>query len=225
MSWIKDLNKELEERREYNKTTDAKKEAYDRQKKWIAAQGGKSVKNENRGIFKRDKKQRIEDARKGGTISAKKYKGKFIKEWTEKNADKVFEQSSRIGKKQGKANVESGHLDRLHEQYSKENAKYFDHNEKVCPNCNKTIKGLGMYSRWHGDNCSELKKIQEQLKVISHLPNRFSSNDVVKICKKLGFNRKYIKYGICKNPNYIKVIYEGTNQNNPSIFEKINLDN
>jgi|688.fasta_scaffold320875_2 hypothetical protein len=175
------------------------------------------------GLIARTDEKKREDGIKGGTTSGNKHKGKFFKKWAEENPELAFEQNSKIGKKQGRINVESGHIKWLNDTYAKENAKYFDNTEKVCPNCNKTITGLGMYSRWHGDNCEELEKIKKQLEVISHLPKQFTSNDVVKICKELEFNRKYIKYGICKNPNYIKVLHVGTNQTNPSIFEKVKL--
>lgn len=42
MSWIDELNKELSNRREYSKTSDAKEEAKQRKIEWIASQGGKS---------------------------------------------------------------------------------------------------------------------------------------------------------------------------------------
>jgi len=191
MDWIDKLNKELEERRERNKTLEAKQEAIDRVRKWAASTAGKQ--------------------------SAIKNNGKYLVEYSKKNPNTM----SIGGKKGGRKNAESGHLDRLHKQYAKENAKYFDHTEKICPNCNKTIAGLGMYSRWHGDNCKELKKIQQQLSIIEDLPEIFTSNDVVQICKDKNFNNKLIKYGLCKNPKYIEVIKVGTNQSNPSIFKKI----
>ena len=221
MNWIDEINKELEERRKHNETSEAKEEAIKRQQKWIASIGGQSVTKENRGLFKRSKEKRIKDASKAGTISGNTYKGKFLKEWKKNNPEEFYRINSEIGRIQGQKNVESGHLAKLNEKYSKENAKYFDHEEKVCPNCNKTINGLGMYSRWHGDNCKELKKIEEQLAIIENLPNEFTSNDVVKICKEKNFNHKKIKYGICKNPKYIEVIKVGTNQSNPSIFKKV----
>lgn len=155
----------------------------------------------------------------GGRVSAKKYKGKFLKEFSQNKENKHI--LSEAGKKGGRVNVESGHIRRLNEIYAKENAKYFDHEERICPNCNEIIKGLGMYSRWHGDNCKQLKKIEEQKKIISDLPNVFTSNDVVEICKKLNYNNKKIKFGLCKNTKYIELIKKGTNQSNPSIFKKL----
>jgi hypothetical protein len=225
MDWIDKLNKELEERRERNKTPEAKEEAQKRMRKSIASEGGKVggkvLLKKGKGLFDRTEKQISEDASKAGTISGNIYKGKFLKEWKENNPEEFYKMNSELGKIQGQKNVESGHLDKLHKQYSKENSKYFDHKEKICPNCNKTIKGLGMYSRWHGDNCNELKKIQKQLSIIKDLPEIFTSNDVVRVCKEKNFNNKQIKYGICKNPKYIQVIKVGTNQSNPSIYKKL----
>jgi hypothetical protein len=128
----------------------------------------------------------------------------------------AFEQNSKIGKKQGRINVESGHLAKV----CKVGGTNASEIEYTCEHCDKKMNGA-VYFRWHGDNCEELEKIKKQLEVISHLPNEFTSNDVVKICKELEFNRKLIKYGICKNPKYIEIIHTGTNQTNPSIFKKI----
>ena len=175
------------------------------------------------GLSARTTEKKREDGIKGGTISGNKYKGKFLNKWAEENPELAFESQSNAGKIGGKKNVESGHIKWLNDTYAKENAKYFDHTQKICPNCNRTITGLGMYSRWHGDNCKELEKIKKQLEIISYLPKQFTSNDVVNICNKLKFNRKLIKYGICKNPKYIKILHVGTNQTNPSIFQKIKL--
>jgi hypothetical protein len=162
-----------------------------------------------------DEKKR-ENGIKGGTISGNKYKGKFFKKWAEENAELAFEQNSRIGKKQGKINVESGHLAKV----CKVGGTNASEIEYTCEHCDKKMNGA-VYFRWHGDNCEELEKIKKQLEVISHLPNEFTSNDVVKICKELEFNRQYIKFGICRNPKYIEIIHIGTNQTNPSIFKKL----
>jgi hypothetical protein len=172
------------------------------------------------GLIARTSEKKIEDGIKGGIISGNKHKGKFLKKWVEKNPELAFEQNSKIGKKQGRINVKSGHLAKVRINGGKTSSEI----EYVCEHCNKKIKGA-VYHRWHGDNCEELEKIKKQLEVISHLPNEFTSNDVIKICKELEFNRKYIKYGICRNPKYIEIIHIGTNQTNPSIFKKINYDN
>lgn len=170
------------------------------------------------GLIARTDEKKREDGIKGGAISGNKHKGKFFKKWAEENPELAFEQNSKIGKKQGRINVESGHLEKVRVVGGKNASEL----EYVCEHCNKKVKGA-VYHRWHGDNCEELEKIKKQLEVISHLPKQFTSNDVVKICKELEFNRKYIKYGICKNPNYIKVLHVGTNQANPSIFKKVKL--
>jgi hypothetical protein len=184
---------------------------------------GKKMGNRNYengvGLVARSDEKKREDAIKGGTISGNKHKGKFFKKWAEENTELTFEQNSKIGKKQGRVNVESGHLEKVRVMGGKNASEI----EYVCEHCNKKIKGA-VYHRWHGDNCEELEKIKKQLEVISHLPNEFTSNDVIKICKELEFNRKYIKYGICRNPKYIEIIHIGTNQTNPSIFKKINYE-
>lgn len=186
--------------------------------------GGVRLKEQKKGLFKRTKEQISEDSRKAGLSTSKKYGAKFLKDWMEKNPEKVFEQNSKIGKKQGKINVESGHLDRLHEKYSKENSKYFDHSEKLCTKCNRMITGLGMYSRFHGDKCTYMDKLNEQKQILSTLPNEFNSNEYIKICKEIGYNRKSIKEFILKDDRYIEVLHEGTNQYNPSIFRKLYKD-
>ena len=190
MDWIDKLNKELEERRERNKTPEAREE-------------GK-------------KRIRVYAASVAGVESGKLNKGKFINEYSKNNP----EVRSKAGIKGGNKNVESGHIFTLHEKYLEKNKKFLDHTEHTCPHCNKVVNG-GVYHRWHGDNCKELQKIEEQLNIIKDLPKTFTSNDVVRICKEKEYNNKKIKYGICKNPKYIEVIYTGTNQTNPSIFKKV----
>jgi hypothetical protein len=190
----------------------------DEQRSEVGKMMGKRNWENGVGLSARSVEKKTEDGKKGGTISGKKHKGKFFKKWAEENAELAFEQNSKIGKKQGRVNVESGHLEKVRVMGGKNASEI----EYVCEHCNKKVKGA-VYHRWHGDNCEELEKIKKQLEVISHLPKQFTSNDVVKICKELEFNRKYIKYGICKNPNYIKVLHVGTNQANPSIFKKIKL--
>ena len=224
MDWIDKLNKELEERRERNKTSEAKDEAKERERKWIASQGGKvsgvNLQHEKKGLFARDESKVKEDASKGGTISGQLYKGKFLKEYT-KNNPNISSIGGKIG---GKKNVESGHIFTLHKKYGEHNTKFLDRDTHQCPHCQKIVNG-GVYHRWHGNNCQELQKIKKQIEIISSLPEIFTSNDVVKICKELNFNQKKIKYGLCKNPKYIEILKSGTNQTNPSIFKKLYLDN
>lgn len=220
MDWIDKLNKELEERRERNKTPEAKEEAQQRARSWIASQGGtfgsKTLIEEKKGLYGRTKEQIKKDSSKAGLISGAKYKGKWLKEYLKNNP----EIHSKGGKMGGKKNVESGHLAKLHKQYLESNMQYLDHTQHTCPNCGKTVNG-GVYHRWHGDNCKELEKINKQIYILSSLPNIFTSNDVVKICKEKNYNNKFIKYGICKNEKYIEVIKVGTNQSNPSVFKKL----
>lgn len=167
------------------------------------------------GIFGRSEEKIKEDASFGGTISGNRHKGKFIKEWKEENPNLAFEQNSKIGKKQGKKNVENGHLEKVRITGGKNASEI----EYKCEHCDKIVKGA-VYHRWHGDNCKEYEKIIEQLSVIKMLnKNKFSSNDIISLCKKIEYNYKTIKYGILKNKNYIKIIKVGTNQSNPSIFE------
>jgi len=181
--------------------------------------GGVRLKEQKQGIFKRTKEQISEDSSKGGTISGKNNKGKFLKKFTQNPQNKKI--LSDAGKKGGTTNVKSGHIERLHEKYSKENAKYFDHDERFCTKCERVITGLGMYSRFHGDKCTYMDKLNEQKRILSSLPNEFNSNEYIKICKEIGYNRKSIKEFILKDDRYIEVLYEGTNQHNPSIFRKL----
>ena len=169
------------------------------------------------GLTARTPEKRKQDAIKGGTVSGNKNKGKFLIEYNKNNP----ESQSNGGKIGGRKNVESGHIKWLNETYAKENSKYFDHDKRLCNKCGRVIKGLGMYSLHHGDNCKYLDKINKQKEILSSLPTEFNSNDVARICKELNFNRKTIKYGICKDDRYIEVLHEGTNQHNPSIFKKL----
>jgi hypothetical protein len=49
MDWIDKLNKELEERRERNKTSEAIEKAKERERKWISSQGGKNSTGHKKG--------------------------------------------------------------------------------------------------------------------------------------------------------------------------------
>ena len=167
------------------------------------------------GLFSRSEEKIKKDASDGGKTSAKLYKGKFLEEWAKENPDKCYEKNSKIGKKQGKKNVKSGHLEKVRLTGGKTSSEI----EYQCEHCNKKIKGA-IYHRWHGNNCSTLEKIKEQLKIIKKLKKKtFSSNDVITLCKKIEFNYRHIKYGILKNTKYISVVKVGTNQKNPSIFK------
>jgi hypothetical protein len=169
------------------------------------------------GLVARTAEKKTEDGKRGGTISGNKHKGKFFKKWAEENPELIFEQNSRIGKKQGKINVESGHLAKVRVNGGK-NASEIQY---TCEHCNKKVKGA-VYHRWHGDNCNELQKIQTQIDIINMIKTKtFTSNDVAVVCSKLEYNYRLIKYGLLKNPTYIKTIKIGTNQNNPSIYQKI----
>jgi hypothetical protein len=171
--------------------------------------------NSKTGLFSRSEEQIKNDASEGGKKSAELYKGKFLADWIEKNPDEALEQCSNGGKIAGKKNVESGHLAKVRITGGKNASEI----EYQCEYCNKKVSGA-VYFRWHGDNCSDLEKIKEQLKIIKKLNKKtFTSNDVVTICKKLKYNYKKIKYGILKNTKYINVVRVGTNQNNPTIFK------
>ena len=179
---------------------------------------GKKMGNQNWengvGLVARSDEKKREDAINGGTISGNKHKGKFFKKWAEENAELAFEQNSKIGKKQGRVNVESGHLEKVRVMGGKNASEI----EYVCEHCNKKVKGA-VYHRWHGDNCKVFEKINEQLSIIKKLnKNEFNSNEIVELCKKIGANYKNIKYGILKNTNYIEQLHIGTNQTNPSVF-------
>lgn len=192
MDWISKINKELEERRERNNTPEAKQKAILKKNEWVASQGG--------------------------DVSGNRYKGKFFKKWVEENPEKAFEQNSKIGKKQGKINVESGHLEKVC-IVGGINASQLEYE---CEHCNKKVNGA-VYFRWHGDNCKELQKIQTQIDIINMIKtDTFTSLDVRSLCNELNYNYKLIKYGLLKNSKYVQIIKVGTNQNNPSIFKKIN---
>lgn len=91
MDWIDKLNKELEERRERNKTPEAKEQAYERMKKGIASNAGKA-----RGAIMG--KVNVESGHwQNLLVMGGKVQGKI----------------------QGKKNVESGHLDRIREAQKK----------------------------------------------------------------------------------------------------------
>ena len=169
------------------------------------------------GLFSRSEEKIKKDSKKGGKITGEKYKGKALKDWMENNPELTFEQNSKIGKKQGKKNVKSGHLAKVRVNGGKNASEI----EYECEHCNKKINGA-VYFRWHGDNCSTLDKLNKQLKVITKIGKKiFSSNDIVNLCKKLKINYRPIKYGILKNTKYIEVIKIGTNQTNPTIFKLI----
>jgi len=169
------------------------------------------------GLFSRSEEKVKKDASDGGKTSGQLYKGKFLQDWAKENPDKHYQQNSKIGKKQGKINVKSGHLEKVRITGGKNASEI----EYECEHCFKKVKGA-VYYRWHGDNCSTLEKIKEQLKIIKKLNKKtFSSNDVVNVCKKLKINYRPIKYGILKNTKYIEVIKIGTNQTNPTIFKLI----
>jgi hypothetical protein len=186
-----------------------------------ASRGGNVTKSKNIKKWQKDNPELVvEKCSKGGKTSAKLYNGKFFKEWVENNPELAAEHFSKAGKKGGNTNVETGHIYRLHDEFLEYNMQFLDREDHTCPHCNKVVNG-GVYYRWHGDNCKELEKINEQITILSSLPKVFTSNDVVDVCKQLNYKRQKIKYGICKNPKYIKVIKEGTNQKNPSIFEKL----
>jgi hypothetical protein len=191
------------------------------QKEYRSAKGGQigglKLYQSKKGLFKRTDEEVKKDASKGGTVSGNKNKGKFLIEYNKNNP----ESQSNGGKIGGRKNVESGHIKWLNETYAKENAKYFDHDERFCSKCERVIKGLGMYSRFHGDKCTYMNKINEQKKILSTLPEKFNSNDYIKICKEIGYNRKSIKEFILKDERFIQVLHEGTNQHNPSIFKKM----
>jgi len=169
------------------------------------------------GLFSRSEEKIKKDSKKGGKITGEKYKGKALKDWMENNPELTFEQNSKIGKKQGKKNVKSGHLAKVRVNGGKNASEI----EYECEHCNKKINGA-VYFRWHGDNCSTLDKLNKQLKVITKIGKKiFSSNDIVNLCKKLKINYRPIKYGILKNTKYIEVIKIVTNQTNPTIFKLI----
>ena len=223
MDWIDKLNNELQERRDRLSTPEAKEESEKRKMSWIGSQGGRvagiSLRNQGKGLFGRTDEEIKLHATKGGKKSAKLYNGKFLTEFVKDSNNKNI--LSEAGRKGGNTNIKSGHLKKLNEKYAKENSKYFDHDERVCPNCQRKIKGLGMYSRFHGDNCKYLDKINKQKEILSSLPTEFNSNDISRICKELNFNRNTIKYGILKDERYIEKLHSGTNQVNPSIFKKL----
>jgi hypothetical protein len=167
------------------------------------------------GLFSRSEEKVKKDSKKGGKITGEKYKGKALKDWMENNPELTFEQNSKIGKKQGKKNVKSGHLAKVRVNGGKNASEI----EYECEHCNKKINGA-VYFRWHGDNCSELEKIKEQLTIIKKLNKKtFTSNDIIALCKKLKYNYRRIKYGILKNIKYIDIVKVGTNQTNPTIFK------
>lgn len=186
--------------------------------KSVSSQGGtisgtNKFKNKT-GFFARNEEQIKKDNKKAGSISAKKNKGKFLMKWADENPELAFKQNSEIGLKQGKINVESGHLSKVRVNGGK-NASEIQYE---CNICGKKVNGA-VYHRWHGENCKELEKINEQLSILHKLNKiEFNTNEVISLCKKIGFNYKHIKYGIFKNKNYIEQLHIGTNQTNPSIF-------
>lgn len=167
------------------------------------------------GLFGRSEEKIKQDASSGGSKSAELYKGKFLKDWVEENPELAFEQNSKIGKKQGRINVETGHLKKVRINGGKTASEI----EYTCEHCHKKVNGA-VYFRWHGDNCKHYEKILEQLSVIKMLNKKqFNSNDIVSLCKKIEYNYKLIKYGILKNKDYITIVKIGTNQSNPTIFK------
>lgn len=185
----------------------------ERASKGGSVSGTNKFKNKT-GFFARSEEQIKKDNKKAGSISAKKNKGKSLIKWAEENPELAFKQNSEIGMKQGKINVESGHLEKVRIVGGKNASEI----EYVCENCNKKVKGA-VYHRWHGTNCKELEKINKQLSILYKLnKTEFNSNEVISLCKEIGFNYKNIKYGIFKNKTYIEQLHVGTNQTDPSIF-------
>jgi hypothetical protein len=144
MNWIDKLNKELEERRNINKTDEAKQQANEKFKKYRASLGGKVA-----GKIAKESGQLLKITSEGGkkAYSNAKVKQKFIES----------------GKKQGKKNAESGFLDSIR---TKEGCELggkigFEKQciELICPVCGASGKGRIMY-KWHFDNCKNEKICQ-----------------------------------------------------------------
>ena len=98
-----------------------------------------------------------------------------------------------------------------------------------CIKCNRILPSR-IYHRWHGDKCKYLENTQIWFDIINEIKSkRFTSDDIKIICLKTGYKFTNMLYILRTNPEYIKVIKIGTNQHNPSIYEKtknhLTLDN
>jgi len=124
MDWIDKLNKELEERRNYNKSPKGREEAKEREKSWISCEGGKI----------------------GGKIGGKTNVESGHMERIQKIGCSLGGKKS--GPIQGKKNVESGHIYDIQSVAGTKAQKVV----RTCPHCGLSQKG-SLYFRNHGDRC------------------------------------------------------------------------
>jgi len=143
MDWIDKLNKELEERRNLNQTSEEKEKAEQRKRSWTAAQGG----------YAQGPIQGKENVESGHWSNIQSLGGKAQ------------------GPIQGKKNAESGHLDNIRQdgidkflekylgteewsEWSSKGGKAQSEKEYTCPKCGKVGKGNAMIKH-HFDNCGK----------------------------------------------------------------------
>lgn len=178
MNWIDDLNKELSNRREYNKTSEAKEEAKERKKLWIASQGGKSS------------IKRLLDWQKENDFSIG-------------NVPKTEKHKKNIGKSnKGKIRTEEVKK-QIRESVNNLNASFTEEERK------------NMYS----NDSSSRKSLRVRLEILSTIEgDTFTTSEARKACDEYGLGNWK---GFLKDKRIVKQIYKGTNQNNPSIYQKI----
>lgn len=148
MDWIDKINRDLEERRNRNKTSEGIEESNDRKKQWIASRGGNT--SMPKGVYGNVQKKGNESAYEMGAGIHNKDNPNY-KKW-----------KSNAGKLGGNTNKQLGlgiHDPIKSLEYKRLGGLAQVKNlniDKICPHCNITTRGAG-YNRWHGDNCKHKK--------------------------------------------------------------------
>ncbi len=183
MSWIDDLNKELSNRREKNKTSEAKEEANERKKSWIASQGGKS------GI-------------------------KRLLDWQKENNHNIGE-IAKFKDEDWKIKIGNGNKDKIRTEEVKEQIR-----ESV-NNLNASLTKEERSKKYSNDSSSR-KSLRVRLEILNTIEGDiFTTSEARKACDDYGLGNWK---AFLKDDRIIKQIYKGTNQNNPSLYQKINLE-
>ena len=178
MDWIDKINKDLEERRNHNKTPEAKEEAEQRRKTWAGTQGGITSINQ------------LLSWQKDNDFSIGKVK-------------KTNEHKKNIGTA-NKGKVRNEEL----------RARLSDSVKNYNSNLNKEEK-IEKYS----NDSSSRKSLRIRQEILDNIPTDiFTTFDAKIACEKYGIGNWK---GFLKDTRIIKQIHKGTNQSNPSIYEKV----
>ena len=162
----------------------------------------------NLGIHTEDEELRKEWATLGGEAAIDK-----LLQWQQEN-------DWNIGKlpktKEWRENMSKAKIGKVHSEETKQKLSEYNIEKNKSLTKEERVK---LYS----NNSGKRREYNNRKKVYDLLPNEFTSHDLKNVILSLGYDASMAKV-IGKDERFFIRIHKGTNQNNPSIYRKKDLD-